>query len=567
MRRCVLMLLLGAWCAALLAFALTARVYGQSQSVVGITGMLGATDNALVRTDGTGGRRAQGSAVLVSDAGVLTHAGTILTGSFLSSPAAQGNHLLWRMDNNEAATEGADFSVVLRNYPGSNGATRYDNVLTWGYNWGTSGKLNAAEHSFTQTIESDYTTAAFIRQLEYYYEYFSPNGAFTARPFGFDINLTTNNIAGVFRGNSFTFGKHDASFDWLSVSTTTGPDTGSLNFSGNSLIHYLGTQTDWIQRTGLGVIGTSGSYPTATLRLGHHFSTIHAASIHDCNSEELMFRMGGSGAGGRLRWTGNQTTKEWQFQKSDNTYVPFLQVPAKTQMAEVLTTLGDPAGSYTQLGYVTWTNTEDAGQLVEVTVLSINSKHSGQKYFIARDYSPGLTYTDWRQVTPVVATQQGSYCIDARSTSGNQLDLRLRRLTATADGYAGTMYVTVTVAKSGNSAWTTATSTGSGATVAGDWPSPLAASDLRLNNTITAGGTTGAQTINKASGTVNFAAGATSLFVTNSLVTTNSRILCTVGTNDATMKSVQAVATAGGFTLYPNAVPTAETRVNWMVVN
>lgn len=91
--------------------------------------------------------------------------------------------------------------------------------------------------------------------------------------------------------------------------------------------------------------------------------------------------------------------------------------------------------------------------------------------------------------------------------------------------------------------------------------------ELFLSRTITASGTTGAQTINKASGTVNFAATATSLVVTNSLVTTSSIIIATVGTNDTTMKSVQVVAGSGSFTIYANAAATAETRVNFFVLN
>ncbi len=90
---------------------------------------------------------------------------------------------------------------------------------------------------------------------------------------------------------------------------------------------------------------------------------------------------------------------------------------------------------------------------------------------------------------------------------------------------------------------------------------------LFLLKTVTAGGTTGAQTISKPTGTVNFAAAATSLVVTNTLVTANSIIQCTVGTNDATMKSVQAVAAAGSFTIHANAAATAETRVNFLVTN
>lgn len=91
--------------------------------------------------------------------------------------------------------------------------------------------------------------------------------------------------------------------------------------------------------------------------------------------------------------------------------------------------------------------------------------------------------------------------------------------------------------------------------------------DIILDKTVTAGGTTGAQTINKTVGSVNFAAAATSLVVTNNRVTASSIIVATVATADATMKSVVAVAAAGSFTLTANAAATAETRVNFIVIN
>ena len=93
------------------------------------------------------------------------------------------------------------------------------------------------------------------------------------------------------------------------------------------------------------------------------------------------------------------------------------------------------------------------------------------------------------------------------------------------------------------------------------------AGDMQLDKTVTASGTTGAQTINKNAGTVNFAAAATSLVVTNNRVTANSIIIATVATVDTTMKSVVAVAGAGSFTLTANAAATAETRVNWLIIN
>ena len=93
------------------------------------------------------------------------------------------------------------------------------------------------------------------------------------------------------------------------------------------------------------------------------------------------------------------------------------------------------------------------------------------------------------------------------------------------------------------------------------------AGDMQFSKTVTAAGTTTPQTINKNAGAVNFAAADASKVVTNSLVTASSIIIATVATNDTTLTSVQAVAAAGSFTLYANAVATAETRVNFLIIN
>lgn len=89
----------------------------------------------------------------------------------------------------------------------------------------------------------------------------------------------------------------------------------------------------------------------------------------------------------------------------------------------------------------------------------------------------------------------------------------------------------------------------------------------KLLRTITAGGTTGAQTINKPAGTVNFAAAATTLVVTNSLVNASSLIFCTVRTADTTALLKNVVAGAGSFTITMNAAVTAETSVGFFVTN
>lgn len=88
-----------------------------------------------------------------------------------------------------------------------------------------------------------------------------------------------------------------------------------------------------------------------------------------------------------------------------------------------------------------------------------------------------------------------------------------------------------------------------------------------VDQTVTAGGTTGAQTINKAAGTVNFAAAASTLVVTNNLVTTSSSIYCVVRTNDGTAAIKNVVPAAGSFTITLSSAATAETSVGFLVIN
>lgn len=83
---------------------------------------------------------------------------------------------------------------------------------------------------------------------------------------------------------------------------------------------------------------------------------------------------------------------------------------------------------------------------------------------------------------------------------------------------------------------------------------------------ITPAGTTGTQVINARAGTVNFAAGAVSLVVTNNLVTTNSIILTTIRTNDAAVDGIKVVAANGSFTIFLTTGPAAEMSVGFSVV-
>jgi len=85
--------------------------------------------------------------------------------------------------------------------------------------------------------------------------------------------------------------------------------------------------------------------------------------------------------------------------------------------------------------------------------------------------------------------------------------------------------------------------------------------------TNTATGTTGAQTIDRPSGTVNIAAGQSTIVVTNSLVTTASIVFPVIRTNDTTATIKNVVAAAGSFTITLTAAATAETSVGFLVIN
>ena len=91
------------------------------------------------------------------------------------------------------------------------------------------------------------------------------------------------------------------------------------------------------------------------------------------------------------------------------------------------------------------------------------------------------------------------------------------------------------------------------------------AGDMRFDKTISS--TIGDKTINKNAGSVIIQSGNTEIVVTNSRVDANSVILTTVASIDANTKSATAVANTGFFTIYPNATPSSNTRINFVIIN
>lgn len=90
---------------------------------------------------------------------------------------------------------------------------------------------------------------------------------------------------------------------------------------------------------------------------------------------------------------------------------------------------------------------------------------------------------------------------------------------------------------------------------------------ITFDNTVTAGGTTGNQTINKASGTVNVAAAGTTVTVTNSFCTSTSIVFAVLRTNDSTAAIKNVVPGAGSFVITLTAAATAEVSIGFLVTN
>lgn len=90
---------------------------------------------------------------------------------------------------------------------------------------------------------------------------------------------------------------------------------------------------------------------------------------------------------------------------------------------------------------------------------------------------------------------------------------------------------------------------------------------LTLSTTLTAGGTTGNQTIDKPTGTVNIAADGTTVTVTDERCTTSSYVFAVLRTNDATATIKNVVPGAGSFVINLGAAATGEVSIAFWVIN
>ena len=73
--------------------------------------------------------------------------------------------------------------------------------------------------------------------------------------------------------------------------------------------------------------------------------------------------------------------------------------------------------------------------------------------------------------------------------------------------------------------------------------------------------------LNNVSGQVIVPLGASSIVVPLVGVAADTKILLTIASNDATMTSAQVVAGVDGFEIFPNAAPTADCLVNYLIIS
>lgn len=87
---------------------------------------------------------------------------------------------------------------------------------------------------------------------------------------------------------------------------------------------------------------------------------------------------------------------------------------------------------------------------------------------------------------------------------------------------------------------------------------------LLLTSTVTS--TVGAVTMNVAAGQAIIAAGASSVVITNNLITANSIVQVTLASNDTTAILKNAVCSAGAITVTTTAAVTANTKASFAIV-
>lgn len=244
--------------------------------------------------------------------GAATGTSIGLTGTITTTPTG-GTGVLNHFETSESGVP--DFALALERHAGENGATQNNNVLRLGYNLASGGgRQDSNDHSFHWVVESDYTTGASIRQLEHYYEYISPNGLFSSRPFSQTINIATNACETAIRPNTFTLGFPDTTYDWLHCDSFAASGQMRLNLNSNISFEAGNTATSFIVRAGAGLLGFTDAAQDS-VDIARDFDLVTFFKAQSADDSTLTLRVGNSANRGSLRW--NSSTDRWEFQAND----------------------------------------------------------------------------------------------------------------------------------------------------------------------------------------------------------------------------------------------------------
>jgi hypothetical protein len=197
------------------------------------------------------------------------------------------------------------------------------------------------------------------------------------------------------------------------------------------------------------------------------------------------------------------------------------------------------------------------GDCVNTVTNCIDINQSTNRIFITANTNTGLRFND------IVANRVTLGCVTG--TACGTLDI-IGNSVSLGTGINGTG--SVIVGSSANAITANAsTDTLTTSLSTWDWSGVNGVATFKFLRTNIAAATTGDQTINHSNGSVNFAAAATALTVTNSTVTATSIIMATAQTNDSTCSVKNVVPAAGSFVINMTAACTAETRVGFWVMN
>lgn len=546
--------------------------------------------------------------------GAVWSATTAMTNAPFNARATNG--VQFRIKAPSAAANAGDFVWWAENFPNSDASPNDGFQLGWNLNEnGTGENTNRANGGLVW--ETGYVPSAGHRQIETYFTFHATNGV-TKRGFSmvFNTDDTDTNVIGNLTGNlfsdSFVFGSGNGLNQYLSLvpNSSVAGAGGQVRLSGTSQILVQTNNYAFLQQYDESNFARNLIYinNTRKLQFGDAFMTNmmsssliwSATNTSDIgtaaytNSPRSIYpqvdmKAGQDVTAGRdMSFGGKLTTSSAASQtnlvgdiRMIGTGLAYankmIRVDNSTN-GRVLTVTGDGRmylGSDSGQDVVFEVNKTgvqqtagvvarfaDANGAVKVTSDTIQS--SGSTLTFGCNNQPALNMTSL--TAPFLINVNGvSTGIGYQTTATPSDTLRVANLKA-ASGVT-TMVIQEGAGQSTAVPFNIVANDGTTSRFEVTPSATIVGGDFQVPKTIITAGTTGTQTINKTSGRVNFAIGAQTLVVTNSLATANSIVMATVAADDATALSCKAIPAAGQFTLKLNATASAETAVAWLLTN